>query len=231
MKLDRQLNIGNTPYPVIDDRVLLDLASPGRAQFSIDAGDKPVEAKQVVSFTLGYAKHDTMQRVFLGYIETVNTVDRRQKLFCRELSATLYAPLRLDLRHVTMHEVIAEIHNRTALTFAVGDGEYSNKKVANFYNLGNGYQAMQSMQRVFNIEKYVWQQQGHGVIYAGSWQDSRWADLPIEVPAEMFTEHLSNNSAKLVAIPALRPGVMMNGNIVTKIDFSGNGMEVTWKKP
>jgi hypothetical protein len=231
MKLDRQLNINNTPYHVIEDRVLLDLDSPGRAQFLIDAGDKPVAAKQVVSFTLGYAKHDTMQRVFLGFVESVNTVDKRQKLFCRELSAVLYAPLRLDLRHVTMQEVITDIHTKTGLTFSVGDGAYSSKKVANFYNLGNGYQAMQSMARVFGITDYIWQQQGHGVIYAGSWQDSRWADLPIDVPAEMFTEHLSNNSAKLVAIPALRPGVKLNGNIVTKVDFSGNQMVVTWKKP
>lgn len=231
MKLDRQLNINNVAYNVIEDRVLLDLDAPGRAQFVIDAGDKPVAAKQIVSFTLGYAKHDTLQRLFLGFIEIVNTMDRRQKLFCRELSAVLYAPLRLDLRHVTMQDVIADIHTKTGLTFSVGDGAYSSLKVANFYNLGNGYQAMQSMGRVFGIEKYFWQQQGHGVIYAGSWQDSRWADLPIDVPAEMFTEHLSNNSARLVAIPALRPGVLMNGNIVTKVDFSGNKMDVTWKKP
>lgn len=231
MKLDRQLNINNAPFHVIEDRVVLDLNSPGRAQFLIDAADTPVEAKQIVSFTLGYAKHDTMQRVFLGFIETVNTVDRRQKLFCRELSATLFAPLPLDLRHVTLQEVIAEIHNKTGLTFAVGDGAYSTKKVANFYNLGNGYQAMQSMQRVFGITDYFWQQQGHGVIYAGSWHDSRWSDLPLALPANMFTEHLSNNSAKLVSIPALRPGVLMNGNIVTQVDFSGNQMTVTWKKP
>jgi hypothetical protein len=172
-----------------------------------------------------------MQRLFLGFVESVNTVDKRQKLFCRELSAALFAPLRLDLRHVTMHEVITEINIKTGLTFAVGDGAYSSKKVANFYNLGNGYQAMQSMARVFGITDYIWQQQGHGVIYAGSWRDSRYADKPIPVDSTLFTEHLSNNSAKLVAIPALRPGVMMNGNIVTKVDFSGNQMVVTWKKP
>jgi hypothetical protein len=231
MKLDRQLNINNATYHVIEDRVLLDLDAPGRAQFVIDAGDNPVQAKQVVSFTLGYAAHDTMQRVFLGFVESVNTMDRRQKLFCRELSAVLYAPLRLDLRHVTMKEVIDAIQAKTDLDFTVGDGAYSSKKVANFYNLGNGYQAMQSMARVFGIDNYIWQQQGHGVIYAGSWDDSRWADKPVELGGEMFTEHLANNSAKIVAVPALRPGVKLNSNIVTKVDFSGNQMVVTWKKP
>lgn len=169
MRLSRQLNINNVSYPVIEDRILLDLDSPGRAQFLIDAGDKPITAKQIVSFSFGYGINDTMQRFFLGFIDTVNTVDRRQQLFCRELSATLFAPLALDLRHVTMLEVITEIHKKTGLTFSIGNGDYSMTKVANFYNLGNGYQAMQSMERVFKIPNYLWQQQGDGVIYAGSW--------------------------------------------------------------
>ncbi|MGZ5025717.1 MAG: hypothetical protein ACXWE9_00980 [Methylobacter sp.] len=231
MKLERQLNIDNIPYHVVEDRVMLDIDSPGRAQFVIDAGDKPVKERQVVSFTLGYASQDTMRRLFLGYVETVNTIDRRQQLFCRELSAVLYAPLRLDLRHVTMRDVADAIAAKTGLNFAIGDGAYSTKKVANFYNLGNGYQAMQSMARVFGIKNYIWQQQGHGVIYAGSWDDSRWADKAAELPGNLLTDHLSNNSARLVAIPALRPGVKLNGNIVTQVDFSGNQMAVTWKKP
>jgi len=230
MKLERQLNIDNVPYHVIDDRVVLDIDSPGRAQFLIDAGDKPVTARQVVSFTLGYARQDTMRRLFYGYVETVNTIDRRQQLFCRELSAVLYAPLPLDLRHVTMREVIDAIQSKTGLDFAVGEGAYSRKKVANFYNLGNGYQAMQSMVRVFGIERYIWQQQGHGVIYAGSWDDSRWADKAADLPGNLLSEHLSNNSARLVAVPSLRPGTQLNGNIVSQVDFSGNGMVIAWKK-
>lgn len=231
MKLNRQLNIDNASYPVIEERVILDLDSPGRAQFLIDAGDKPITAKQIVSFSLGYGGQGDMQRLFFGFIDQVNTVDRRQQLFCRELSATLFAPLPLDLRHVTLIDVLTEIHALTGLAFSVGDGDYSTKKVANFYNLGNGYQAMQSMAKVFAIKDYIWQQQGHGVIYAGSWQDSRWADKPVTLPPSLFTAHLSNNSATLAAIPSLRPGVMLNGNIITQLDFSGNQMGLKWKKP
>ncbi|UOA08622.1 hypothetical protein [Methylobacter sp. S3L5C] len=229
MRLSRQLNINNVSYPVIEDRILLDLDSPGRAQFLIDAGDKPITAKQIVSFSFGYGINDTMQRFFLGFIDTVNTVDRRQQLFCRELSATLFAPLALDLRHVTMLEVITEIHKKTGLTFSIGNGDYSMTKVANFYNLGNGYQAMQSMERVFKIPNYLWQQQGDGVIYAGSWDDSRYADKPMTLSTDFFTEHLSN-SAKLAAIPVLRPGVSLNGNIISQIDFSSNHMGLKWKQ-
>jgi hypothetical protein len=230
MKLERQLNIDNVPYQVINDRVVLDIDSPGRAQFLIDAGDKPVKEKQVVSFTLGYATQDTMRRLFFGYVETVNTIDRRQQLFCRELSAVLNTPLRLDLRHVTMRDVIDAIQSKTGLDFAVGEGAYSSKKVANFYSIGNGYQAMQSMARVFGIKRYIWQQQGHGVIYAGSWDDSRWADKAAELPSNLLSEHLSNNSARLVAVPALRPGPKLNGNIVSQVDFSGNSMVIVWKE-
>src|SRR5664279_2718847 len=100
MKLNRQLNINNGAYQVIEERVILDLDSPGRAQFLIDAGDKPISAKQIVSFSLGYGGQGDMQRLFFGFIDQVNTVDRRQQLFCRELSATLFAPV--SYTHLTL---------------------------------------------------------------------------------------------------------------------------------
>ena len=62
------------------------------------------------------------------------------------------------------------------------------------------------------------------------WQ-KRWADKQVELPPSLFTAHLSNNSATLAAIPSLRPGVMLNGNILTQLDFSGNQMGLKWKMP
>lgn len=230
MKLNRHLYINNTRFHVIEERVKLDLTTPGRAMFLCDSAGSAVQPKQIVSFSIGYSQHDTMQRLFLGFVETVNNVDRRQRIFCRELSAALYSPLRLDLRHVTMQEVIAEIKTKTGQSFSVGAGSYSSTKVANFFSLGNGYQAMQHLEQVFQIPNYIWQQQGHGVIYAGSWDDSRWASKPITLPAQIFNQHLANNSAKLAAIPALRPGVLMNGNIITQLEFTNNQMTLLWKK-
>jgi hypothetical protein len=230
MKLIGSLYIDNIEYPLIEERVVLDLSTPGRAQFEIDAGGTEIRTKQVVSFNIGYSRHETLQRLFLGYIEKVNPVDKRVRLFCREFSAVLNGPLPLDLRHVTMLDVLAEISDKTGLSFAAGTGSYSTTKTANFYNLGNGYHAMDSLANVFKIPDFFWQQQGEGVIYAGSWDDSRWASREIEIDDELFDEHLANG-ARLPAIPALRPGVKLNGKIIRQLQFSGNHMEILWKKP
>ena len=205
MKLDRVFMVDNKPYPVIDERVILSLSTPGRAQFTIDANEKLVEPRQLVAFQIGYTQQDNMSRLFLGYVDTVTTIDRRQILFCREFSSVLEKLLPLGLRHVNLKEVLAEITRLTGLKFSVPDLPYANRYVANFYNLGNGYHAMDSIQSVFSIDDYFWQQQGHGVIYVGSWADSRWTDRPAKVPPRMFDQH-GRESARVAAISDVETG-------------------------
>lgn len=230
MKLLTELQVDNQPYPLIEEQVILDYSTPGRAQFLFDAGGAEVKPHQIVSLCVGYSRHAAMQRLFLGYVETVNAIDKRVKIFCRELSAVLNLPLPLDLRHVTMAEVLQVIGQKTGLQFAPGAGAYTSTKIANFYNLGNGYQALDLMARLFKIDDYFWQQQGEGIVYAGSWADSRWASRAVEIEASMFDEQLSH-SARLAAVPALRPGVKLNGRLVSQVQFSGNRMDIQWKKP
>jgi hypothetical protein len=230
MKLLRALHIDNKPYPLIEEQVVLDYSTPGRAQLLFDAGGAEIKNHQIVSLCIGYSRHESMQRLFLGYVEKVNVIDKRVKIFCRELSAVLNLTLPLDLRHVTMTEVLQVIGQKTGLQFAPGSGSYSSTKIANFYNLGNGYQALDLMARLFKIDDYFWQQQGGGVVYAGSWDDSRWASRAVEIEDSMFDEHMSH-SARLAAVPALRPGVKLNGRIVSQVQFSGNHMDIQWKKP
>jgi len=50
----------------------------------------------------------------------------------------------------------------------------------------------------------------------------------VTVDHDYFTEQLSSNSASIAAIPALRPGVMLNGNRIKTLEFSGNLMNVSW---
>lgn len=229
MKLTRTLLINNKPYPVIDERVALSLATPGRAQITIDAKGDVITTKSVVSFSIGYGHSDTVQRLFLGYVDKVNPLSNRVQLFCREFSAVLNAPLTMNLRHVTMLEVLSDITDKTGLKFSAGASAYSTTKTANFYNMGNGYHAMDSLAKVFKIPGYFWQQQGEGVIYAGSWDDSRWASRSIDLPPELFEDH-GGNSVKMLAIPALRPGAKVNGRMVGGLQFSGHQMELTWKR-
>lgn len=228
MKLLQALHINNTLYPVVEEAIQLDLSTPGRAQFVIDTNGQAIQPKQVVSFSLGYVQHDTMSRLFLGYVEKVTTIDKRCRVFCREFSAALNNPLPLALRHVTMVDVLTAISEKTGLNFNAGEGPYHAVKIANFYNMGSGYAALDSLAGVFNIPDYFWQQQGNGVVYAGSWQDSRWSSRSVTLDEALFYDHRSH-SATVVAIQALRPGVKLNGKVIKHVAFAGNHMDIEWK--
>lgn len=229
MRLVRQLQVAGNSHHIIDERVKLDLTAPGRAIFTVITPEK-LRAGQLVVFEMGYAGRE-LQRWFIGYtMKVVPQGKDRAKLFCRELDAALKSKLPLYLRHVTLRDVLTTINAEAGLNFATPDAPYAKRQVANFYNLGTGYQTMNMLGRVFKIPDYIWQQQGNGVIYAGSWADSRWGQVKnIVLPDEMFDEVQANNQARLPAMPQLRPGMRLNGNRLTEITFQGNHMELIWK--
>lgn len=229
MKLARTLTIDDKSYPLIEERVLLALSYSGRAQFLIDAGGDAISAFTPISLDIGYTQHASMSRLFLGYVEQSVKVDaRRVRLFCRELSAVLQARVPLNLRHPTLKDVLTAVHAATKVNFSIPEKKYSTTKVPHFSNLGNGYQAIDTLGRVFQINDYIWQQQGGGVVYVGSWADSRWPDRAVEFPESMFKAHLSSQSAEISAVPELRPGAVVNGKRIVKVEFAGNSMMLTW---
>lgn len=229
MKLDRRLTIGQTEYHVIEERVLLVLNDAGTAQFLIDGKGDTINEGSAVAFDIGYASHETMSQLFLGYVEQSVKVDsRRVRLFCREWAHVLKARLPLSLRHPTLKDVLTAMHAATGLNFALPEQKYSTTKVPHFDNVGNGYQAIRTLGRVFKIDDVIWQQQGQGVIYVGSWADSRWPDRAVTFPESLFKAHLSSKSAEIAAIESLRPGVLMNNRRLTRVEFSGSTMIITW---
>ena len=231
MKLNRIITVDKIKRTLIDERIILDLYSPGRAQFTVMSDDNVIEKNKLVTFDLGYSTQEKMQRWFIGLTEKVVSVgDKRIKIFCREMSSVLSNPLPLNLRHVNAREVVEEINRITGLNFSMPDKPYSFNKVANFYNIGSGYQALESMGRVFKIPDYIWQQQS-GVVYVGSWADSRWAEIKnMMIPEKLFDGHSANESASIAAIPLLRPGMRVRGNRLTSIEFKKNNMTVSWKQ-
>ncbi len=235
MKLNRVLSINGKPKQLVDDRVVLGLASPGAAQFTLvktkdDAQLTDVVKKgDLVTFDLGWAKQAALQRLFIGWVTKVNPMDnKRVKILCTELSGALRFNVPLDLRHVTLRDVLLQINKLTGLNFATPDADYATRQAANFFNTGSGYQALESIGRVFEIDDYMWQQQG-GIIYVGSWADSRWAAVDdMILPEKLFEGHSANEVSKLAAIPALRPGVRINSRLVNRLDFSENKMTLSW---
>ncbi len=226
MKIIKTLTVDNQPYGMVTDDIRLELNSPGRATFIV-LSDHTLTG--IVSLKAGWSDGKTYS-YFIGYIESSITVDaKQQKLFGRELNATINRFLPLGLRHVAAKDVLASLTEQTDLNFMIPGSEYMDLPSPYFYHLGNGYQAMDAIGRVYNIPQFIWQQLGDGSVYVGSWQDSRWAGKPVQIPDNLFTRHMSTNSASLPMSPAIRPGVLFNRGIINAVQLFEETMVITWK--
>lgn len=147
------------------------------------------------------------------------------------MTGVLAAPLPLNLRHVDLRTVLDEIHQKTGLRFRVPEQPYAGVKAPFFYSLASGFQAMDSLARVFGIKDFIWQQQGNGEIFVGSWADSFFgARAALQLPTELFDDYQGNQSAMIAALPGLRPGATINnGERVTSVALAGTQMAIKWK--
>ncbi|MVV51926.1 hypothetical protein EJA72_27340 [Pseudomonas sp. PB120] len=227
LKLHKVLTISGVVHPLVKDEVRLDVKSPGRAMFTIQSST-PV--KGLVTLDIGY-NESALQRHFIGFVERSTVANSvQQVVLCRELAAVLANPLPLNLRHVDLRAVLGEISDRTGLRFRVPDQAYTKVKAPFFYSLAAGYQAMDSMARVFGVPDFIWQQQGDGEVFVGSWADSFFgARAPLQLPVELFDGYQGNQSATISALPGLRPGATINqGERITSVTLSGTQMGIKW---
>ncbi|MDU9040258.1 hypothetical protein NHG97_16290 [Pseudomonas corrugata] len=228
MKLHKVLAINGAPIALVKEDVRLDLTSPGRANFTVQS---TTPLKGLVTLDIGY-NQSTLQRHFIGYIERCTAANAiEQVLFCRELAAVLANPLPMNLRHVDLRAVLAEISEQTGLRFRVPERPYAGIKAPYFYSLAAGYQAMDSLARVFGISDFIWQQQGNGEVFVGSWADSFFgARTPLQIPMELFDGYQGNQSAMVAALPGLRPGATINtGERITSVTLANDQMAIRWK--
>ena len=99
--------------------------------------------------------------------------------------------------------------------------------LANFYHNGDGITALRQCGKVFAIPDYIFQQLTDGKIFVGSWQDSQWQKSPVSISEDLITK-LTATTAKMLATPKLRPGLMLNNKIIHQITFSNTEMQILW---
>ncbi len=219
-----QMYIGAQKVAVSDHRLVFDINTPGRAQLTVKATP---EKNSVVAVDLGWG--DCVSRVFTGYIERVLPAEKGySKLFCRELTAVLFHPLPVVIRHPTLMQLLSYVTAKTGLQFVVPERAYSKNPIPCFYSDGNGYRVMDELAQAFNIPDLFWQQQGNGQVYVGSWQDSYWGDKPTTLPNEFMTGHTANKTVTVPCIPKLKPGAIVNGIRLKAVEFSGTESKLTW---
>lgn len=226
MKLHKRLSINGTDVTLNKEDIRLDFRSPGRAVFDVETASA---IKGIVVFSSGYTPTE-LQQVFVGYVESAFAIDKKQmRVFCRELSASLSRLIPVSLRNVVVADVVRVIAQETGLQFITPDADYTKKTTPAFYSIGSGYACMDSLSEVFLIPQFMWQQQGDGKIYAGSWNDSYWAGRNISLDIDMQTNSGLANTARIPCIPKLRPGLLLaDKGYVTNVNWAGDYQVIEW---
>ena len=225
MKLRKTFYVNDEAVKLVEEDVHLSLYSPGRAVFQVQSA-APLSGH--VRLDVGYSTQDKDQTVFIGVIRDSQTVDTgQQRLRCRELSCVLYTQLHAALRHPTLPDVAQWYTDQTGLRFVVPDKPYATKRVPAFYTFGDGFHGLNSLGAIFGIQDYIWQQQGDGTLFVGSWQDSRWATRPVTIPEERFTKVTATGGKESQVMPQLRPGILLNGKYLTGVQLTGHKMVTT----
>ncbi|MCD9474077.1 hypothetical protein [Photobacterium phosphoreum] len=223
MKLNERLYLGNQQGVVISAHCYLTYKSPGTAQIVTDIEPK---VGQIIAYECGY--NNALQRWFTGYIESYKEVNNNEfTLFARELTGLLRHPLPLYYQHITLTGLLEQITDRTGIEFVVPDKDYATAVAPYIINCQQGYALMDNLGSIFGINKYIWQQQGNGKVFVGSWSDSIWANANIPIPANMLT-NIGIEGATIAMIPALRPGVIINGQRIRNIELQKDKMTITW---
>ncbi|KJF83553.1 hypothetical protein UA31_03185 [Photobacterium angustum] len=217
--------LGSKLVKVTKHRIAFSENTPGRCTITVEGNP---EVNTIVAVELGWG--DGISRVFLGYVERIQPVQMGySQLFCRELSALLFKPLNVALRHPTLMQLLEDVTNKTGLQFVVPDKAYSKTAIPCFYSDGNGYRIMDEIAQAFSVDDFFWQQQGNGQIFVGSWKDSFWASKPVDIPADLMTGQTATKSIKVPAIPRIKPGVLVNGLRISGVEFEETEVKLTWK--
>ncbi len=222
MKLHKLLTIGGNTMIIAADNINLDLWAPGRAMFTVSQEKEPTG---LVEYSIGYKDH--LVPYFVGVIESATQTAGAWHLTCRELLGTFASISKpMALRHPTALDVLNEL-GPLSLTFLPAEAPYMEKKIPFFYHQGDALSALRQIGKAFDIPNFIVQQRADSRIYVGAWEHSGWQDKPIKVPDHVFKSQ-NAASATVLALPQLRPGILLNNKYVSQVTFSGLEQKIVW---
>ncbi|MEI9742736.1 hypothetical protein [Enterobacter ludwigii] len=225
MKTTTFLQIDDRYAAVANYHLLLEQNGCGRG--FITAETEYAAVGQLVRFDLGTG--DTTYRWFTGYVERCGPAEKGfKRLFVRELAGTLLQQWPVSMQHPTLRDVCRQVESLTGLRFYIPDAGYSDIKIPHFKSGGTGLALINSLGAAFSIPDYCWQQMGDGVIYVGGYGDSRFASSPVDIPEDFIKAGSGGNTLQMGLIPAIRPGVIVNGQRISAVEIKDGGMLLSW---
>lgn len=225
MKLIKTVRINGQEVQLASEKIVKELNNSGRGFITVKA-DFDTVGKDV---EIEVGEFDHYFDFFTGFVERENLESNGYKrLFIREKSAIFERSLNYSQRHVTLADVCQWLTDKTGLIFKYGDGEYSTKPAPHFASYGNGYQLLNAIGRIFNIDNYIWKQYPDGSIYVGAWADCSQADEAWQID----NKESQAQSSGLLQIPVnaeIDTASQVNGKRISKVTLEGDFMTLEWQ--
>lgn len=223
MKLIEHLTVGGQALRLVKREIKLELSAAGKASFRVQAEKKPTG---LVMYQCGYARHQ-LHDFFMGYVDQATQEGKVWQLSCRELMHGLTQRAPVSLRQCVAADVLADVNRATKVEFA----DLRTAKVTRFQSHADGFAAVRNLERVFQIPDFVFFQQQDGKVWCGEWKQAEALYTKArEIDPKFFTRH-TPSSAVLPALPALRPGMVVNGRRLLAIRLSQkHETHLTWSK-
>lgn len=224
MKVTKNLFINGEKVKFSNDTIRLLHSRPGMAYFDIETSET---VSGIVELVVGYSHLKNTYISFCGYIsQCTKQNDDICTIECYELTNILKNNIVLNLENVTLNEILQAISDKTGLEFSTPDQDYTEIKVAQFYNVSSGYHALDSLAKIFNIPNFCWHQQGNKSVFVGSWKHSFFAKKQVKFSEKFFDSFNGSNSARMALHPGIRPGMKINGRLLTSVQLSGVHMDL-----
>lgn len=226
MKVIKQLTLSGDDVEIADINIALELSGCGRGFITVMT-DKDYTGK-LVRFDLGY--HGLVLRWFTGFVERSQPAENGAcRLLVREMSGIFERAWPCSLQHPTLRKLTEWLTAKSNVKFILPPGtSYTDKPIPNFTHSGTGYQLLSNIGRAYEIDDYIWQQMPDGSIYIGSWADSLFAKKPVDIPPEFSKAAAAGNSMTLPIVQSVRPGVVMNGQRITRVELKNDDLTLTW---
>lgn len=225
MKTTVALQLGSAPAAVSDYRLALELNACGRGFITAEC-DRDCTG-ELVRLDLGMG--DKTWRWFTGFVERCGPAETGfKRLAVRELAGALQMPCAISLQHPTLRDVCDALQDKSGLTIFTPDAEYVRAKIPHFKSAGSGLFTVASLGSVFAVPDYCWYQLPDGTVFVGSYADSRFAGAPVDIPEAFASGGSAGNTLQMGLIPAVRPGVIVNGQRITRVEAGNSDMLLSW---
>lgn len=228
MKLEKRLFVAGNEVRLSQNSVSLHHSLGSSAIFTYQSDIKPNRFEHV-QLDIGYDQNPKLW--FEGIIEKVfPTANGSHKILVKEHSCILNKSWPVAIEHATMRQVLTALTEKIGLTFAIPDNvSYTDKPIPNFTSQGTGYQCLQAIGKAFNITDFIWYQKTDQTLYIGAFEHCHYFSKNVTLRNELTTKQAAN-SISIAPLPVLRPGAIVNGQRIKRVDLIAEEMTIHWEE-